>query len=225
MKILYIFENNKCTNNKRNTMKSFLILVTITILYSCTIKKEPDYWIIEYDSTGIGCRYTDSYGNVKIPYGKYYRCYTDTFRNIAFVSDDKGIIAINKNEEKLFTVYPFDNGPDYIVEGTFRIIENKKMGFADTLGNIIVPIIYDYVNPFENGLALVNIGGHSESIDPSDKYCEYHTWVGGKWGIIDKKGKIIKEIKYSHKWQNGKSILTNDAEVFELQNGHLKQIK
>ncbi|WP_163323059.1 WG repeat-containing protein [Draconibacterium mangrovi] len=203
-------------------MKNILLIIAGVMIYSCSHKKELDYWIRECDSTGIKCRYIDRQGEVKIPYGRYYYCYTDTFKNIAFVSGETGIIGINRKEEKLFNVYIFDNGPDYIVDGTFRIIEQNKMGFADTLGNIIIPTIYDFTYPFEKGLALVNIGGHSESIDPSDPLCEYHTWAGGKWGIINKKGDIIKDIEYDREWQKGKDILTNDSEILELENGILK---
>lgn len=200
-------------------MKNTLIIISIIIFYSCSRNKEEDYWIRECDSTGIKCRYIDKLGNIKIPYGKYYHCYTDTFKNIAFVTGKKGIIAINRKEEKLFNVYIIDNGPDYIVDGTFRIINNGKMGFADTLGNVIVSTIYDFVYPFQKDLAIVNIGGYSESIDPSDPHCEYYRWVSGKWGIINKKGKIVKEIKYDHKWKNGKDILFNGLDTLEFENG------
>lgn len=193
----------------------FLIIVLIVICcYSCNNKS--DYWLRECDSIGINCRYVDTDGNVMISFGKYYHCYTDTFRNFAFVTGENGIIGINKKEEKLFEVFIFDNGPDYIVDGAFRIIAENKMGFADTLGNIIVPEIYDFVFPFDNGLALVNIGGHIESVDPSDPNCEYHTWVGGKWGMINKKGKVVKDIKYERKRQKGKNILISGDEILEF---------
>jgi hypothetical protein len=206
-------------------MKNIFIIIAGIMIYSCSYNKKPDYWFRECDSTGIKCRYIDTHGNVKIPYGKYYHCYTDTFKNIAFVTGEKGIIGINKNEEILFNVCIFDNGPDYIVDGTFRIVDKNKMGFADTLGKIIIPAIYDFVYPFEKNIALVNIGGHSESIDPSDPQCEYHTWVGGNWGIINKKGEIIKDIKYDLKGQKGKNILINNSEILELENGTLKKIE
>ena len=199
--------------------KSFLLMTIAICSCSHSNKKETNYWIRECDSTGIKCRYVDSKGIVKIPFGKYYYCYTDTFKDIAFVTGEKGIIGINKKGEKLFNVYIIDNGPDYIVNGAFRIIEKNKMGFADTLGNIIIPTIYDFAYPFnKNELALVNIGGHSESVDPADPHCEHHVWIGGKWGIINKSGKIIKDIKYDHIWQNGKDILSKESESFEFNN-------
>lgn len=208
-------------NRQRMKLNSFILTTIAITIFSCSPKKEDSYWIRECDSTGINCRYVDSDGIEKIPFGKYYHCYTDTFRNIAFVTGEngKGIVAINRQEEKLFNVFIIDNGPDYIENGAFRIIEKNKMGFADTLGNIIIPTIYDFTTPFnKKGLALVNIGGHSESVDPKDPYCEYHTWIGGKWGIINKKGKIIKEIKFDHKWQNGRNILSDESESFEFNN-------
>jgi hypothetical protein len=142
----------------------------------------------------------DKFNNVKIPFGKYPICYTDTFRTYAIVlKTDEGFIAIDRQENKLFSVYPFDNGPDYVTEGTIRILDNKKMGIADTTGKIIIPAIYDFTYGFECGLALINNGGRSVSIDPKDPNCEYHTWEGGKWGVADKTGKLILTIEYDYK--------------------------
>lgn len=196
---------------------NLISIFALVVFYSCPSNTVKDYWLLECDSTGIACRYVDTKGEVKIPYGKYYHCYTDTFRNFAIVSAPKGLMAINKKEEKLFDVYIFDNGPDYVVDGAFRIVNNNKMGFSDTHGNIIVLPIYDFVYPFNKGLAVVNLGGHSESVNPSDPNCEYHTWVEGKWGIINKTGELIKDIKYDHKWQDGKHTLIYESEIIELE--------
>ena len=70
----------------------------------------------------------------------YPMAFTDTIIHIGFVSDSNGVIKCFNNEGKfLFNVFQFDNGPDYPVEGLFRIVgENNLIGFADTLGNIVI---------------------------------------------------------------------------------------
>ena len=58
--------------------------------------------------------------------------------------------------------------------------ENKyseNFGFIDKLGNVVIPLIYNDVKPFENGLACVQN-------------------ISGKWGVIDKSGKEVFPFKY-----------------------------
>lgn len=138
------------------------------------------------------CYYVDKYGNVKIP-PKKYTSYTSVFRTYAIVFGPGGLVAIDKKENVLYNVFVFDNGPDYPSEGLFRIIKNSKMGFAnEETGEIEIEPVYDFAFPFENGLARVNVGGHSE---PVCEGSEYHKWVGGKSGVIDRKGILVEDFK------------------------------
>lgn len=74
-----------------------------------------------------------------------------------------------KERQQTFYVFKYDNGPDYPQEGLFRIInEDGLIGFADTLGKVIIPPTYIFAFPFENGKAkvtnegrLVNKGAYS----------------------------------------------------------------
>lgn len=86
----------------------------------------------------------------------------------------KDILAqefIDKYGEDNFYSYEFS---DYIIK---RCIRNKKMGFCYTDSKIAIEPVYDYAGPFHNGYAMVE--------------------KNGKWGIIDKKGTIIVDIKLS----------------------------
>ena len=41
--------------------------------------------------------------------------------------------------KNFFYVFKYDNGPDYIQEGLFRIMnEDGLVGFADSLGNVVI---------------------------------------------------------------------------------------
>ena len=56
-------------------------------------------------------------GEIIIPLGKYAICFTDTFRTYAIVlKSHKGFVAIDRQENILYEVFPFDNGPDYTSE-------------------------------------------------------------------------------------------------------------
>jgi hypothetical protein len=206
------------------------IIILLILFFTIKIKSQDnDYWFRKCDTSAIdNCGYTDKAGNIEIPFGKYFICFTDTFKNYAIVLlPEEGFIGIDKHEKKLFTVYPIDNGPDYISDGTFRITENNKVGIADTSGSILIKPIYDFTFGFKNGLAIVNIGGHKEKVEPSDPNSEYIFWSGGKWGVINKQGKIILDLKYNYEWNpaTDKSGLTGKDEKYEVVDGRIIVIK
>ncbi|GGH11773.1 hypothetical protein GCM10011418_10850 [Sphingobacterium alkalisoli] len=120
---------------------------------SCTQTKRqygPDEYLYMVRTESDKYGYKDKDGNMVIPFGKYYMCFTDTIKTIGFVAIPKqGFWAINKNDEKLFRVLPFDNGPDYVENGLFRTFgEDDMIGFANMDGEVVIPPQYSYVNPF-----------------------------------------------------------------------------
>ena len=65
---------------------------------------------------------------------------------------DARIICINDAGKELFYVFKYDNGPDYIQEGLFRIMdEDGLVGFADSLGNVIIEPQFKFAYPFKGG--------------------------------------------------------------------------
>jgi hypothetical protein len=210
-------------------MKYLILLLFILLTIYKTEAQQLDFWHLKCDSVEYDrCGYVDENGMIKIPLGKYPECFTDTFKNYAIVLTAKDVfVAIDRDEKVLFTVYNYDNGPDYVSDGAFRIVDDNKMGFADTSGKIFIKPQYDFVFPFENGFALVNVGGGKEKSDPTDPDCEHYTWTGGLWGIIDKNGKYIKDLKYFCGWnQDTKRFeLIGDSEKFEIIKGQIKKIE
>jgi hypothetical protein len=209
-------------------MKRFILFAGTMFLFFGLKSQTNDVWLLQCDSSNLdNCGYLDKDGNIKIPYGKYAMCYTDTFRNYAIILKlSNGFIGIDKQENKLFTVYPFDNGPDYISDGTFRIVENNRIGFADTSGRIIIKPIFYFSFEFIDGLAIVNIGGHQEK-SGSDAACEHYIWVGGKWGVIDKTGKYVLDLKYNYNWNPDakKNELCDGKNKFEIVKGKVIKTK
>ncbi|MBN2280241.1 MAG: WG repeat-containing protein [Candidatus Marinimicrobia bacterium] len=198
------------------------------LLITANLFGQQNDWYRRCDSAD-NCGYVDKKGNFMVPPGKYERCLTDTFRSYAIVSfrDKPDLVGIDKEGNILFTVFPYDNGPDYISEGTFRVTENTKIGFADTTGTIIIPPIYDFAFKFEKGLALVNIGGHRVSSNPADPDCEYYTWTGGHWGVIDKNGKVVLDINYHYNPDpaSQKTELIGEDEKFIIEKGQIYKAK
>lgn len=165
------------------------ILVFTGLIGCASSVKHDDYWVAfadaEYDNYG----YVDHNGKVIIPLGKYTMCFTDTFRTYAIVlKQNAGYIAIDRNEHRLYNVFPFDNGPDYASDGLFRIIENDKIGYADEkTGNIVIKPQFDCAFPFENGKAKVS--------DSCNKKLEgeHMMWMADSWYYIDKAGNPVDE--------------------------------
>lgn len=97
--------------------------------------------------------------------------------NKAWLIDAKG-----KPVAELFI---FDNGPDYFEEGFARFLEKGKMGFIDERGRKVIPAVYDFVFPFEKGVAAACNGCKSRPVG------EHSVIEGGEWFTLDKKGRRV----------------------------------
>ncbi|MDP3583484.1 MAG: hypothetical protein Q8S39_16225, partial [Ignavibacteria bacterium] len=93
------------------------------------------------------------------------------------------------NEKILFDAYMFDNGPDELADGLFRIIRNGKIGYADKNGFIVIEPKFECADKFENGNANVAL----ECRKVVDAYDSEHSRMeSNSWFYIDKKGNKIK---------------------------------
>lgn len=140
------------------------------------------------DEMGVRCGYVNQKGDTIIPLGKYPYCYTDTIRNIGFILRQDGTCkAIDQSGQEIYEVYWYDNGPDYVSDGMFRIKEKGKIGYADQDGTIRIKPQFDCANPFENGKARVAYQCRQIQ-DGEHTIAESDTWI-----FINKKGEPIKE--------------------------------
>ncbi len=167
-----------------------LPIFILTASCACSSKHKNTYLYKIYqgnfDEFGVKTGYVNSDGDTVIAPGKYVYCYSDTLKYYAFVMKISGeIIAIGPNDNELFEVFKYDNGPDYISEGLFRIIKNKKIGYADTTGKIVIKPQYDCAYPFRKGQAKVS----NDCVTLTKE--EHHLWRSSNWFYIDKKGKKI----------------------------------
>jgi hypothetical protein len=127
-------------------------------------------------------------GDTIIPFGKYAESFTDTIYTFGSVYDTaKGFIGIDIHGAELFEIFAFDNGPDYVEDGMFRIVKDSLIGYADELGNIVIEPQFECAWPFENGKAQVS-KNCTETIE-----FEMTKWESEEWFYIDKTGKVISE--------------------------------
>lgn len=177
---------------RQQTANIIVLLFLFSGLTSCgqTIKHN-DYVVLFADTIKDEYGYKTLTGDTIVPLGKYTICFTDTFRSYAIVSKPSyGFVAIDRQENVLYKVFPYDNGPDYTSDGLFRILENNKIGFADsTTGKIVIEPNFDCAFPFENGVAKVSIDCKTQSDG------EHNTWLSDNWYYIDKTGKKVDKPK------------------------------
>lgn len=139
---------------------------------------------------GSSYAFANRYGENIFPAGTFESCFSDTFATYAWVFDKKrfgdGMVAINRNKEVIFDVFLFDNGPDYLSEGLFRIMRNGKIGYANKSGQVVIEPKYSCAYPFEDGKAKVADECKQTKED------EHTKWESESWYYIDKNGKKVK---------------------------------
>lgn len=171
---------------KHNLTCFFFGLALLCCSATCSAQpsKSSDYWALFNPPNKDEYGYKNRQGQVKIPLGKYPICYTDTFRLYAIVlKPGAGFVAINRQEKVLCNVFPFDNGPDYVVNGLFRIVEHGKIGYADAkTGKVVIRPQFACAWPFEKGVAKVS--NACKTVQEG----EHSTWQSNGWYYINKKG-------------------------------------
>lgn len=145
----------------------------------------------EYLQYGVRVAFINDNDTI-IPYGKYAYYGTDTlefYANVIEHPNDSTYgrhIAIDRNQNVLFDIVMFNNGPEPFNENLTRVLRNGKMGYANKFGQIIIPCEYDYVKWFKNGKAEVTYNA-KEYFDLD----EHKRVESDEWFVIDKKGKKI----------------------------------
>ena len=105
----------------------------------------------------------------------------------------KDELCFVNRQGKTAPAFIFDNGADYVVEGLARTVEDGKVGFVNTQLDQVVAPAWDFASQFQGGVAAVCTGCISTPVSPRD---EHRVVRGGKWGYIDKVGKVIVSVEY-----------------------------
>ena len=174
-------------------MKTLFFGIILTILISACSSNEDPYLIKfyegEFDEIGVPSGYLNSKGDTIIPIGKYDYCYTDTIRDFGMVLEPGTgkILCIDAKGTELYEVFKYDNGPDYLESGLFRIVKNGKIGYADQSGKIIIEPTFDCAYPFDGDFARVS--DDCETI----KDGEHSVWESENWYQITKNGNRVEK--------------------------------
>lgn len=187
-------------------------LLLLFLLFSgvvVTAQPVPYVKVVE-DPDGEKCGYINHHQNMIIPFGTAALCYSPvrTFINheqggntdyetiveptayaLVIFENKPGIWSVNPDGEVLYEVKVFDNGPDYGSNGLFRIIKDKKIGYADfTTGDVVIEPQFGCAYPFDDsGRAKVGLTCQTETDG------EHSWWVTDEWFFIDKEGRVITD--------------------------------
>jgi hypothetical protein len=164
------------------------ILLLITSLKAVGQQpRDKGLWIRISDTATGHYGYRNETNQIVIPIGKY-ECFTDTFRHYAIIfKEGAGFVGIDRQEHVLYSVFPFDNGPDDPANGVFRITAAGKIGYADAAtGRVVIQPQFACAWPFEHGTAKVALECETRSDG------EYHYWLSDHWFFINKHGVRVK---------------------------------
>jgi hypothetical protein len=166
-------------------MMKILSFLIVFVSFTSFSQEEREIMYRIYNEETDECGYVNVNGDTLIPLGTVFYCFSDStdFAIIENLDMEEGFPAIDSKGDEVFRVFAYDNGPDYIEEGMFRIIKNGLIGYATEAGEIIVPPTYEAAWPFENGRALVSLKAEKVQLEE-----EHWTWVEEDPFYIDKFG-------------------------------------
>lgn len=147
----------------------------------------------EYIQYGSNVAFVNIQGDTIISFGNFAYFGTDTlnfYANVLLHPNDSTYgrwVGIDRNENVLFDLVSFDNGPDYFNEGLTRVQRNGKMGYANNKGEVVIPCQYAFAGWFENGIAKVTF--EAKQYRDLDEHLRVES---DSWFNIDKQGNRIK---------------------------------
>ena len=171
-------------------MNKLILLLVLFYSINYSLAQSDSTYLIRYPDEDIefyNNGYINNHGDTIIRAGEYTICFNDTIMNFGAVLDTNGICwGIDVYGERIFEIYWFENGPDYLADGLFRIVKNGKIGFANANGDIVIKPQYECANFFDNGKALVTYKCELEEDG------EHYLMISKDWFYIDKRGNKIK---------------------------------
>ncbi len=157
----------------------YLIIYTYTIFTTSPVSAE----LTAFEQNGKW-GYQNEQAQVTIP--PQFIMANDFDQGVASVIDEQGWAFINTQGKVIIRPFIFDNGPDYFIEGLSRFVQHGKIGFINEKYEIIIPAQFDFVRPFNKGMAAFCTGCQTVKFDD-----EHSIIRGGTWGYINKEGHIL----------------------------------
>lgn len=140
---------------------------------------------------GAPCAFVNSKGDTIIPYGKYHAWNPMNIYTYAIVKSPDRVVGINRKGDVIFDAYLWGDAQlDDISEGLFRVKRNGKIGYANKIGEVIIPCQFECAEQFENGVAKVAL-----ECEYNMDNTEHVETKSDSWFYIDKKGNKITTLQ------------------------------
>lgn len=140
-----------------------------------------------------GCLHQSANGDLFVAQEVLKELHFDSYGLASVFSPRDGWMYVGRRGTVIVRGVPtMDNGPDSFHDGLVRVVTDKKYGFANRKGQLVIPPAYDGAMNFEKGKAKVCKGCKEECAGAD---CEHHSFSGGQWFQIDTKGKIVARIE------------------------------
>ncbi|MDP3533695.1 MAG: WG repeat-containing protein [Alphaproteobacteria bacterium] len=221
LSLAILFTSNKATSHQNNLKPIYYLSGMNDKVDEKNINK--NYLIFKDRKTSLR-GYKNKSGKIIIP-AQFQHAMPFNKYGIADVCYEtaKNCYKIDATGKNIAKSYIFDNGPDYEIGNMSRIIENNKVGYINSAGQIIIPPQFDWIGIFNlsSPITVVSIGCKSVQVPNS----EYSEMKGGKWGAIDKTGKIIVPIEYDRSDHKKTLTFYKGTQAFELYEVSANQYK
>jgi hypothetical protein len=138
------------------------------------------------------CVFKSANGDIAVARRYLKELVFDSYGMAAVRSSTERWMYVNRKGKVLISGVPvMDNWADTFHDGLVRFVENKRYGFANRKGQIVIPPTYDGAMNFEKGSAEVCTGCQSKCVETD---CEHHVFSGGDWILINTKGSVLKRL-------------------------------
>ncbi|RZK13033.1 MAG: WG repeat-containing protein [Flavobacterium sp.] len=208
-------------------MEKYAFLVLFLTFASCTKKeaiKKEHYQLLDATATNDEIHYfilDENKDTVKKFKNKYHHIWYTTAEDIlmADLIDTTRLWAIDKNEDLLFEIYNTQYGypsPDKFINGKIRMIgKDRKIGYANEKGEIVIPPQFEEASEFRNGHAI--IGNKCKLVIPEGHEdekggcihliieCEENGYINEKGEIIEMGSSKFTEIAKKLGWKTNRS--------------------
>ncbi|MDP1723790.1 MAG: WG repeat-containing protein [Alphaproteobacteria bacterium] len=192
LSLAILFTSNQATSHQNNLKPIYYLSGMNDKVDEKNINK--NYLIFKDRKTSLK-GYKDKSDKIIIPAQFHQACHFNKYgiANVCY-ERTRNCYKINTSGKNIAKSFEINNGPDYEVDNMSRIVKNNKVGYIDNTGKIIIPPQFDWIGIFNlsSPITVVSIGCVSVRVPNS----EYSEMKGGKWGAIDKTGKIIVPIEY-----------------------------
>jgi hypothetical protein len=148
------------------------------------------------------CIFEDSQGNLFVAEDYVKQLKFNSYGLAAVYDDDPArhqFMYVDRRGRAIVQgVTIYDNWAADFSDGLVTIGVNKKYGYANPQGKIVIATKYDGVWPFKRGYAMVCVGCRETCIVSSDGSvdpdCEHRALKGGDWFKINKAGRVVARV-------------------------------